>query len=143
MLYHIVYSTKQRRPMLAVESIDRLAKFTGGLIRDRAGKLLAMNGTENHVHLLASLTPTIGISDQVRDIKAISSGWIKNKVPRMESFAWQGGYSAFSVGKTAQADVERYIAAQAEHHRKRTFEEELLGILERAGVDYDPRFVFD
>jgi len=139
-LYHVIYSTKQRRPMLPAALMGRLTEFTGGLIRQRDGKLLAMNGNENHVHLLASLTPAQALSDQVRDIKAISSAWIKREVPR---FAWQNGYSAFTVSRSIQPAMERYIAAQVEHHRTRTFEEELVELLEKAGVDYDPRFVFD
>jgi REP element-mobilizing transposase RayT len=143
LLYHVVFSTSQRRALLRAALMARLSAFIGGVIRERGGRLLALNGSDDHVHLLASLPPTGSISDQIRDIKANSSGWVKDALPGMEGFAWQNGYSAFTVGKSTQPAVERYIADQAEHHQTTTFEEELVELLRKAGVDYDRRFVFD
>ena len=102
-----------------------------------------MNGTDNHVHLLTSLRLRSAIPDQIRDVKALSSKWINETYKDQFGFAWQTGYSLFAVSKSVQPAVEEYIAGQAEHHRKRTFEEELIAILELHGVEYDPRFVFD
>ena len=142
MLLHLVYSTSRRRPLLRGVDITRLIEFTGGLIRERNGKLLAMNGTEDHVHLLASLAPRLAVSEQIRDIKSLSTTWIRGTL-RVDPFSWQEGYSAFSVSKSLQAAVERYIAAQVEHHRQHTFEQELSELLARAGLSYDPRSAMD
>ena len=143
LLYHVVYSTKQRRPLLAATIMEPLVAFTGGLVREREGKLFAMSGTDNHVHLLVDLTAKLALCDQIRDIKANSSGWIRQTLPGMKDFAWQDGYGAFTVSKSLQPAVERYIARQVEHHRTCTFEEELIALLDRAGIEYDRRFVFD
>ena len=83
------------------------------------------------------------ISDQLRDIKAISSGWVHDKFPDLADFAWQSGYAAFSVSRSNVASVERYIADQPSHHQKRTFEEEFIALLDRHGIEYDRRYVFD
>ena len=141
--YHVVFSTKQRRASIGADLLPRLVQYVGGIIRKRDGKLLAMNGPEDHVHLLAILVPKMALSDQVRDIKAVSSGWIHESFPELKTFAWQAGYSAFSVGKANLDGVSRYIEGQQEHHRNVSFEEELISMLERAGIEYDQRYLFD
>jgi REP element-mobilizing transposase RayT len=143
LLYHIVFSTKGRRRLLTSPVLDRLIEFAGGIVRQRGGRLFAMNGAPEHVHLLAGLAPKAALADQVRDIKSISSGWLRDNFPHMDTFAWQEGYSAFTLSGSSRGPVEKYIAGQEEHHRQKTFEEELIEMLERAGVEYDKRFVFD
>jgi len=140
---HVVFSTKNRKPMLDSAAMPELARVVGGILRRRGGKLLAMNGTENHVHLLAVFPPKLSISDHVRDIKAVSSGWMHEKFLRADGFAWQIGYSVFSVSKSNASAVERYIAGQAEHHRRRSFEQELIALLKKHGLEYDTKYVFD
>jgi REP element-mobilizing transposase RayT len=139
--YHVVFSTKQRRPLIDPALLPRLAKFVGGVIRQRKSKLLAMGGTTDHVHILGTFAPKMAVSDQMRDVKALSSGWIKDNDGE-KSFAWQEGYSAFSVGTTGLDSVRRYIDNQQAHHRKTTFDEELLALLQRANIEYDPKHVF-
>lgn len=141
-MVHGVFSTKHRRPFLTNEIMPELVKVIGGIIRKRDGKLLAMNGTENHVHLLGVLHPKHAISEQFRDIKAISSNWIHERFPALKDFAWQTGYAAFSVSRSNAAQVQAYIAGQAEHHRGRTFEEEFAALLQRHGIEYDQEYVF-
>ena len=143
LIAHIVFSTKERRAFLHADVRPRLAKFVGGVIRRRRGRLLAMDGDEDHIHVLAILSPAMAISDQVRDIKALSSGWIHDTFSDLSGFAWQSGYSAFSIGKTNLDNVLRYIQRQEDHHRRESFEEELIDLLQRAGVEYDPKQVFD
>jgi len=143
LIYHLVFSTKERRALLSQEVLERLIPFVGGVVRHRKGKLLAMNGTENHVHLLASIGPAAALSDQVRDIKALSSGWVRDVWPALRLFGWQSGYAAFTVSVQTLGSVIGYIEKQRAHHRRRTFEEELIAMLERAGVEYDPEYVFD
>ena len=141
--YHVVFSTKKRRRLIGPDLRPRLTQFVGGIIRQREGKLLAMNGAEDHTHLLAVLVPKRAVSDQVRDIKALSSGWIHDTFDNLKDFSWQEGYSAFSVGKSNLDSVRRYIDRQQEHHREISFEEELIALLERAGIEYDLRYLLD
>jgi putative transposase len=143
LLYHFVFSTKERRPYIEVPWIPRIAQFVGGIVRERDGKLLAFNGTNNHVHVLASLPPKISISDQVGDIKALSSGWIKRTFPGVPGFTWQEGFAAFTLGKTALKSVRGYVHDQEKRHKKKTFEEELIEMYKMAGIEYDPRYIFD
>ena len=140
--YHIVFSTKERRPLLSADIAARLVQFVGGILRERNGKLLAMNGPENHVHILGILAPKMSVSDHVRDIKSLTSGWIRDTFSTPAPFGWQEGYGGFSVGKSDLDRVIGYIETQPEHHRKTTFEEELVALLERAGIEYDPKYVF-
>jgi len=142
-MIHGVFSTRGRRPMLNAPAMPELAKVIGGILRKRQGKLLALNGPDNHVHLLGIFHPKHALSDQFRDIKAISSRWVRERPGGPASFAWQTGYAAFSVSRSNAAQVESYIAGQAEHHRRQTFEEELVALLKRHGIDYDPRYTFD
>jgi len=142
-MIHGVFSTKRRQPLLRSEIIPELSRVVGGILRDRDGKLLGFNGTGDHVHLLAILHPRYAVSDQFRDVKAISSRWIHERFPDLSGFAWQSGYGAFSVSKSAAGEVSAYIARQEEHHRTHTFEEEFTALLERHGIAYDPGYVFD
>jgi len=101
-----------------------------------------LNGTENHVHLLASLHPKYSFSDIFRDVKAISSQWIHERFPG-ELFGWQSGYGAFSVSQSMVPTVEKYVANQAAHHRNQAFEEEFMQLLEKHGIAYDRQYVLD
>ncbi len=141
--YHTVFSTKHRRPLLTQEIVPQLIKVIGGIIRDRDGALLAMNGTEDHVHLLTFFHQKRAVADVVRDIKSISSDWVHTHFPAQADFAWQNGYGSFTVSKSLNEDVERYIANQQERHASETFEQEFLALLKRHGVEYDPKYVLD
>ena len=143
LMVHGVFSTKNRRGLLTPNVMGELVKVVGGIVRERDGKLLAMNGTADHIHLLGIFPPKRAFSDMFRDIKAISSDWIHDRFHELRDFAWQTGYGAFSVSKSAAARVENYIARQAEHHRRQTFEEELIALLDKHGIEYDRRYVFD
>jgi REP element-mobilizing transposase RayT len=142
-MVHGIFSTKNRRNLITPNLMPELVKVVGGIIRQRDGKLLAMNGTENHVHLLSIFHPKHAFSDMFRDIKAISSDWVHEKFPEMQDFAWQTGYGVFSVSKSNATKVEDYITRQVEHHKRQTFEEELIALLERHEIGYDRKYVFD
>ncbi|MFA6134029.1 MAG: IS200/IS605 family transposase [Phycisphaerae bacterium] len=143
LMYHVVFSTKHRHPLLDGEVMPQLTRVIGGIVAKRDGKLLAINGVEDHIHLLTVFPARLAVSELLRDIKAISSDWVHETFPSLQAFAWQTGYSAFSVSKSQADKVERYIAAQCEHHRRRTFEEELTELLERHGIEYDKRHLLD
>ena len=98
---------------------------------------------EDHVHLLAKLSPTIAISDVLRKIKSNSSNKINERPALTRKFEWQSGYAAFSVSESQMHSVADYISNQAEHHRKRSFEEEFLAILKKHNIEFDMRYVFD
>ena len=141
--YHLIWSTKHRQPLISEDIRDRLFQYIGGIIRDDGGKLLAAGGMPDHVHLLADIGKQQSVVDAVRDIKANSSGWIHKTFPQYQSFAWQTGYGAFTVSYSSVEAVKNYIANQAEHHRKRTFQEEFVEFLQRHGIEYDERYLWE
>lgn len=143
LLFHIIYSTKYRKPTIRSDWQDDLYGYIGGIIREENGTLLKIGGVEDHIHLLAKLSPTVAISDVLRTIKASSSKWINERPDVSQKFEWQSGYAAFSVSESQMPAVREYIANQAEHHRKKTFEEELLLILKKHSIDCDLRYVFE
>jgi putative transposase len=143
LLTHIIFSTKDRRPWLDADLKARLFPYLGGIIRAHDGKALAINGPADHVHILASLPAKHSLSDLMRELKADSSGWIHKHFPNQKTFAWQIGYSAFSVSHSSLADVEKYIANQEEHHRKISFQEEFVAFLKKHEIGYDERFLWE
>ena len=143
LLFHIIYSTKHRKPAIQLAWQDELYGYIGGIIREQKGTLLKIGGVADHVHLLAKLSPSIAIADVLRVIKANSSKWINERPDVTSRFEWQTGYAAFSVSESQVPVVTNYIANQAEHHRKKSFEEEFLEILKKHNVTFDPRYVFE
>jgi REP element-mobilizing transposase RayT len=139
--FHVVFSTKNREPRIAVEWRDRLHAFLGGVARTSGSIPEAVGGVADHVHVLLGLNATIRLSDVVRDIKAVSSKWVHDEI-KDRAFAWQEGYGAFTVSPSHRDDVRSYIARQEEHHRKRTFQEEYSELLKRCGVDFDDRYLW-
>ncbi|HEY3875805.1 MAG TPA: IS200/IS605 family transposase [Candidatus Kapabacteria bacterium] len=136
--YHLVWSTKYREPLIQPEWKDRLYAYIGGILRERECKLLVAGGIEDHVHLLCSLGREDSIRDTVQAMKTNSSKWLRTEL--RPHFHWQDGYGAFSVSPSAIAPVDGYIRNQEEHHRKLTFEEEMLAIFKACGIECDPRF---
>ncbi len=143
LLFHIIYSTKYRKPTIRRNWQDDLYGYIGGIVRDQKGTLLKIGGVEDHVHLLAKLSPTLAISDVLRRIKSNSSKWINERPDVIRKFEWQSGYAAFSVSESQLPSVVGYIGNQAEHHRKRTFEEEFLAILKKHHINFDMQYVFE
>ena len=140
--YHIIFSTKERRPFFTSHLQGRLFEYIGGIIRHEKGILRCAGGVVDHVHLLATLPPTRAISDWMRVVKSNSSGWIHETFPDQRAFGWQDGYGAFTVSKSGLAEVERYIAGQEEHHRRVSFQEEFVEFLRRHEIDYDARYLW-
>ncbi len=143
LLFHIIYSTKNRKPTIDPVWQDELYGYIGGIHRDKRGVLLKAGGIEDHIHLLAKLPPTIAVSDMLRLIKANSSKWINEVKKPMQSFEWQPGYAAFSVSESQAETVMAYIANQREHHQSRTFQEEFLLLLKKNNIEFDVRYVFE
>jgi putative transposase len=143
LLSHVIFSTKDRVPMLGAELKSRLFPYMGGIVRELGGVALSINGPTDHVHVLASLPATIALADFVGKVKANASGWVRKTFGVRREFKWQTGYGAFSVSVSQRAKVLAYIANQEEHHRKISFKEEFTGFLKKHGIAYDERYVFD
>ncbi len=141
LLYHCIFSTKDRRPQVDPTLRERLHSYIGGVLQGHGGKLLKAGGTQEHIHLLIELEPKISLADAMRLIKANSSKWIRETYPDSSCFGWQTGYAAFTVSSSSVGDVIGYIDNQEEHHRTRTFDEEFKAFLERHGLEYDNRYV--
>jgi REP element-mobilizing transposase RayT len=140
---HVIFSTKNREPLLMPEWTPRLHDYVGGIVRAKGGSLLAAGGMPDHVHLLVSLGKQTGIADLVRDIKSNSSRWVHETFERLRGFAWQTGYGAFAVSYSNLGNVKDYVAKQPEHHRVRTFQEEFLGFLQRHQIEFDAKYLWD
>ena len=141
--YHVVFSTKYRRNQITEPLQDRLYQYVGGIVRSQNGRLIEMGGIEDHVHILVSLSPSLAVSDAVRELKANSSKWM-NELPETKTrFQWQKGYGAFTVSHSQIGKTQAYIRDQREHHRTRSFNEEFIEFLRRHQVQYDPRYVFE
>ena len=118
---------------------ERLWSYTAGICKRQKVFVHEIGGVEDHIHLLLQFPATIAVADAIRTIKTNSSGWMSDQIGK---FAWQEGYGAFSVSKSNMPAVIRYIQNQERHHRKMTFEDEFIGLLERHGIEYDPKYVF-
>lgn len=142
LLAHVVFSTKNREPFITPEIEPELFAYVGGILNNHESRLLTAGGTADHVHLLISQSKNISLSALMKDIKKDSSSWIKTKGSEFRNFHWQDGYGAFSIGKSEIPELKKYFASQKEHHRKRTFKEELIEFLEEYGVAYDERYLW-
>lgn len=138
---HLVFSTKERRPMISPEWRDRLHAYLGGIVKGLDAVPLAIGGTEDHVHLLVGIKSSHRLDYFVRDLKADSSEWVHTEI-RKRLFAWQKGYAAFSVSPSNIESVKRYILNQERHHRKKTFRTEYVEILKASGIEYDERYLW-
>ena len=136
-LMHCVFSTKERQPLLSPEIRERLWPYLGGIARANDMKALAIGGVADHVHVLLSLPTTLSVAKAMQLLKGNSSKWLRETFPdlRQHNFGWQEGFGAFSIGVSGIEDTMRYIEGQEEHHRKRSFLEELETFLKKHGFD--------
>jgi putative transposase len=141
-LMHCTFGTKERFPSIDAELESRLWPYIGGIARENKMRALAIGGTADHVHALLSLPATMSFAKAVQLIKGGSSKWIHDTLPKYKKFEWQEGYGAFSVSASQASRTIAYINNQKEHHRKRTFQEEFLALLDKHSVKYDRRYVF-
>jgi putative transposase len=142
-LYHCVFSTKERQKCIVDDLQERLWPYMGGIARENRMKALSIGGVEDHVHLLLSIPSTLSIAKAMQLIKGASSKWVHDTFPEFKRFEWQEGYGAFTVGISQVPDTRAYIENQREHHRTRTYQDELVSFLERHGIDYDPRYIWN
>ncbi len=142
-LIHLVFSTKNREPYITAEIEPELHAYLAAVFRECRSPALIVNGTVNHLHALFTLSRTTTVAELVEEVKKRSSKWAKTKGGMYRTFQWQAGYGAFSVSQSNVVAVRKYIAEQKEHHRRKTFEEEYRSFLEKYGVAYDERYVWD
>lgn len=140
LLFHFVFSTKDRMELINDETKSELYAYLGGLTKELKGKSLAINGMPEHIHLLVSLPPTVSISDAMQFLKANSSRWMRERF-NIE-FSWQIGYGAFSVSRSQVDAVVKYIQNQEEHHKKFDFREEFLKLLKSHEVEFDEKYLW-
>jgi REP-associated tyrosine transposase len=141
LLYHIVFSTKDRIPMIQADVRERLYEYMGGIIRGEGGVLLEIGGVPDHVHLLAKLKADTAIADLLRVLKSNSSGWVNDEHLIQGRFAWQTGYAAFSVSESQVGKIRQYLRNQESHHAKVSFKDELIALLKKNRIEYDERFL--
>ncbi len=136
---HCIFATKGRREIISTELQPKLWAYLMGIARNLGITMISVGGTSNHVHLLISPSATMPLAEAVQKLKANSSRWMGEQGL---SFEWQKGYGAFRVSASLVETVKAYIRNQEEHHRKRTFEEEFLGLLKKSGIDHQAERVF-
>jgi len=142
LLVHVVFSTKNRASLITPEIEPDLFAYIGGILKNHESRLIDAGGTENHVHLVISQSENIPLCTILKEIKQGSSYWIKTQDEAYRDFRWQVGYAGFSIGNAELQHLKTYLASQKEHHRKRTFQEELLRFLDDCGLSYDERFLW-
>jgi len=140
---HLVFSTKQRERVLTSEIRERLFPYLAAILNRHHSPALKVGGHHDHVHVLLRLPRTVALSELVGELKGESSKWLKREFPAFGGFAWQAGYGAFSVSASQLDEVSDYIIKQDLHHDTTSFQDEYRRLLNRFGVDYDERYVWD
>ena len=143
LLIHVVFSTKERYPLIRDDWRDELFAYIGCTVREHKAVLLKSGGIEDHIHLLVKIHPSFAIADTVRHLKANSSRWIDEQRKVNCRFEWQRGYGAFSVSQSMSKAVKRYISNQREHHQRQPFRDKYLELLRRHEIEFDEQYVFD
>lgn len=141
LFYHIIFSTKHRQPLISSVLREELYKYIGGIVRGEGGLLIEIGGVADHLHLVLKLRANISVADMLRRIKANSSKWINEREDQKTKFQWQDGYGAFSVSKSQLDVVVHYIRNQEEHHRKKTFKEELVEFLKKQKIEFKEEYL--
>ena len=140
-LYHLVFGTKNHVGVLDLERHDELFRYMNGLMHNKSCVAYQWGGYKDHVHVLFSLHPAVALSDLVKDVKLATSKWIKENHVFEDFDGWQEGYGAFTCSWSVKEDVVRYIAGQHDHHRVKTFREEYIVMLRRAGIECDEKYL--
>jgi len=140
---HIIFAVKNRDALIHLDWEDELFKYITGIVQNKGQKMLAINGTLNHIHIFIGIKPDCRISDLVREIKKSSNTYVKENQFTRFPFRWQEGFGAFSYSDSQLDIVIRYILNQKEHHKKKTFQQEYIGFLEKFKVDYNPDYLFE
>jgi len=142
-VYHIVFSTKRRHPYLRPQIRKRMCDYVRGIAAKKKANILALNAVDDHMHICVELRPDANVSVFVRDLKGNSSKWASENIPELQSFAWQSGYSSFTVSQSRVDKITGYIQNQEQRHRRMSFREELKELLEKHKIAFDPEHFLD
>lgn len=142
-LIHLVFSTYKREPLLAEQIRQPVCAYAAGVLRELNSPAIAINAWRDHVHVLFSLNKNRALAQVVMEVKRATSKWIKTNGRVFTNFSWQAGYGAFSIGQSGVADAIAYIADQPNHHRRKTFQQELRGLLKLYQLEFDERYLWD
>ena len=142
LLYHIIWAPKHRQPVLTRANRPALYRYLNGCLKKRNCKLIAVNGVEDHVHLLASIHQSRAVAQVIGEIKRASSLWIKTERVFDQFTYWQKGYGAFSVSRSHMDRIVRYIANQETHHQVKSFRVEYLEFLDDQGIEYKEEYLW-
>ena len=139
---HFIFAVKYREALIKTDWEERLHKYITGIIQNKGHKLIAINGTSNHLHIFVGFNPKDSIAGLIKEVKRNATNFINDKKWLRNKFSWQEGYGAFSNSRSQIDGVVKYILNQKEHHAKRTFKDEYLEILKDYDVEYDERYFF-
>ena len=142
LLYHFVFSTKGREPMIIPEIRDELYRYLGGIIKGEGGLLLEIACMPDHIHMVIKLRPVHSLSEIMQKVKGKSSKWLNEQKRLPGRFSWQDGYGAFTVSESQLSTVIRYVKEQEKHHRSFSFKDEFIRLLKRHQVEYDGRYLW-
>jgi len=139
---HLIFHSKNTSVSIRNEDKDDLYAYMGSIIKDNQSITILINGTKDHIHILCVLSKNIALAKLTEEIKRHSSRWIKTVRQNYNQFVWQGGYAGFSVSQSLHEKTKQYIFLQEEHHKKMTFNEELILFLKEYGIEYDERYLW-
>jgi len=142
-LIHLVFSTKNREPILTEPVRVPLCAYASAVLRELDSHVVAINAWHDHVHILFALSKNHSLAQVVMEVKRATSKWIKTQGREFAGFHWQSGYGAFSIGQSGVDEVKAYIASQAKHHQVKSFEEEFRSFLKRYQIEFDERYLWD
>jgi REP element-mobilizing transposase RayT len=141
-LYQIVYSTKDRKPVLKEEKQAMLFKYLWGILKNKKCHVYRINGVEDHIHIVTHLHPTVALSSLIKDMKIASSKWIKEKNIFTGFSGWQDGYGAFTYSIKDKDRLIEYVKNQKEHHKTKSFKEEYIELLNEHGIEFDEKYLW-
>jgi putative transposase len=143
LLYHIIFNTKHREPLITPRLREELYPYIGGILRSKGGMLMEIGGMPDHLHLVVRLKADTSVSEIVRLVKANSSKWANERPENAGRFGWQRGYGVFTVSPSQSRSVAEYVRMQEEHHRRRSFQEEYVDFLRRHEITFDETYLWD
>lgn len=140
---HIIFSTKNRENSLRKNDLPEIFSYLSGIVSNLQCTSIIVGGTTDHIHILCVLSKNLSLAKLIEELKSSSSKWIKTKDVNYAGFSWQSGYGAFSVSQSKIDVVRKYIANQEEHHRQRTFQEELIKFFQEYEIEYDEKYLWN
>jgi len=131
-----------RKPTLHPDGQEALYAYIAGLLKNKKCRPFAINGTEDHLHIVSSLHPSLHVSGLIKDIKLSTCDYLSRSGILPDFEGWQAGYGSFTYAKSALQNLTRYVNGQKEHHRISTFRDEFMDLLREHGIDFDERYLF-